>query len=55
LKLGGWRGGRLYGVEKIEQAVDIPLHAQLAVVPLRRRVPRPQVLHLEPVFDVDGD
>ena len=48
------RGPHL-SVEQVEQCVHVRLDAQLAAVPGRWRVPRPQVLHLEPVFDVDGD
>jgi len=35
--------------------VDIGFHAQLAAVPGGKGHPRPQVLDLEPVFDVDGE
>jgi len=35
--------------------VDIGLDAQLAAVPGGKGHPRPQVLDLEPVFDVDGE
>jgi len=46
---------KVHGIEEIEEAVDVALDAQLTAVPGRGRVPGPQVLHLEPVFDVDGD
>jgi hypothetical protein len=53
----GKRWCRVQGarIEQVEEAVDVALDAQLAVVPDLGRVPRPQVLHLEPVFDIDGD
>jgi hypothetical protein len=45
----------VHGIEEVVEAVDVALDAQLPAVPGRDRVPRPQVLHLEPVFDIDGE
>ena len=43
------------GIEEVEESVNVALDAQLPAAPLGDRVPRPQVLHLEPVFNVKAE
>jgi hypothetical protein len=42
-------------IEEIEKFVDVGFHTQLSAVPGGKGNPRPQVLDLEPIFDVDGE
>ena len=42
-------------IEEVEELMDVGFHAQLPAVPGGKGNPRPQVLDLEPVFDVDGE